>query len=160
MDTLRICGGCGAPLAESAPEGLCPKCLLKAGLASTACGPDPAGQREESTAPSPEEIAKCFPQLEVIELLGEGGMGMVYKARQPQLDRFVALKILSPKLSGTQAFADRFNREARALARLNHPSIVAVYDFGKAGDFYYFIMEYVDGINLRQLEEAQKRLQP
>ncbi len=113
-----------------------------------------------AAAPTPEEIAKNFPQLEILELLGEGGMGMVYKARQPQLDRFVALKILSPLLSQDSAFSERFSREARALAKLNHPNIVAIYDFGKAGDFYFLVMEYVDGMNLRQLEQAQKRLQP
>jgi serine/threonine protein kinase len=87
-------------------------------------------------------------------------MGMVYKARQPQLDRFVALKILSPELSRDPAFAERFTREARALARLSHPNIVAVFDFGQAADFYYFIMEYVDGMSLWQMEQARKPLAP
>jgi len=92
-----------------------------------------------------------FPQLEILELLGQGGMGAVYKARQPGLDRLVALKILPPEAGRDTAFAERFAREARALAKLNHPHIVTVYDFGKASDFYYFVMEYVDGANLRHL---------
>jgi hypothetical protein len=87
----------------------------------------------------------------VLELLGSGGMGAVYKARQPGLDRLVALKILPPTANREPAFAERFTREARALARLNHPHIVAVHDFGQAGDLYFFLMEYVDGANLRHL---------
>ena len=78
-------------------------------------------------------------------------MGAVYKARQPSLDRPVAVKVLPREASQDPAFAERFNREARALARLGHPNIVAVHDVGQAGDLYYFVMEYVDGVNLRQL---------
>ena len=78
-------------------------------------------------------------------------MGAVYKARQVSLDRLVALKVLPPEAGRDPAFAERFNREARALARLSHPNIVAVHDVGRAGDLYYFVMEYVDGVNLRQL---------
>jgi serine/threonine protein kinase len=74
---------------------------------------------------------KHFPQLEIIELLGQGGMGAVYKARQPGLDRLVALKMLPPDAALDPTFAERFQREARALAKLNHPNIVAVYDFGQ-----------------------------
>jgi hypothetical protein len=78
-------------------------------------------------------------------------MGAVYKARQPGLDRQVALKILPPEAGRDPAFAERFTREARALARLNHPNIITVFDFGQTGDLYYFVMEYVDGVNLRQM---------
>src|SRR6185436_10890700 len=84
--------------------------------------------------PSVEEMARRFPQLEILELLGKGGMGAVYKARQPGLDRLVAVKILPPEISHDPAFAERFQREARALARLSHPHIVAVYDFGETGN--------------------------
>jgi serine/threonine protein kinase len=107
-----------------------------------------------------EDIAQAFPQLEIIGAIGRGGMGTVYKARQPQLDRLVALKILSPELSRDPAFAERFSREAKALARLNHPNIVTVYDFGKSGAFYFFIMELVDGLSLWQMEQAKKPLAP
>jgi len=69
---------------------------------------------------------QSIPQLEILELLGQGGMGVVYKARQPQLDRLVALKILPPAAGRDPSFAERFTREARALARLNHPNIVSV----------------------------------
>jgi tRNA A-37 threonylcarbamoyl transferase component Bud32 len=106
--------------------------------------------------PTPEELAKLFPQFEILECLGCGGMGAVYKARQPKLDRFVALKILLPERQGDAAFAERFSREARALARLNHPAIVAVHDFGEAGGYPYLAMEYVDGLSLRQLLQRGK----
>jgi hypothetical protein len=105
--------------------------------------------------PAPvEEIAKLFPQLEIIGFIGKGGMGAVYKARQPSLDRFVALKVLPPTSASDPGFAERFNREARALARLNHPNIVMVHDFGRAGALHYLLMEFVDGGNLRQVEAA------
>jgi tRNA A-37 threonylcarbamoyl transferase component Bud32/signal peptidase I len=99
---------------------------------------------------SPEELAPYFPQLEILECLGRGGMGVVYKARQKSLNRFVALKLLAPERAGDAAFADRFTKEAHALAALNHPHIVTVYDFGRAGGFYFLLMEYIDGVNLRQ----------
>jgi serine/threonine protein kinase len=81
-------------------------------------------------------------------------MGAVYKARQPSLDRLVALKILPPTVANDPGFAERFNREARALARLSHPNIVAVHDFGQAGGLNYLLMELVDGANLREMEQA------
>ena len=100
--------------------------------------------------PAPAEIAPNFPQLEILECLGRGGMGVVYKVRQKSLDRFVALKLLAPERVGDPQFAERFTREAKALAALNHPNIVTIYDFGQAGGFYYLLMEFVDGVNLRQ----------
>lgn len=108
-------------------------------------------QEECPGPPQPETIAPNFPQLEVLDLLGFGGMGVVYKARQKSLDRLVALKILNPESSSNPNFAERFEREARALAKLQHQNIVMVYDSGHVDDLYYFIMEYVDGISLRQL---------
>lgn len=74
-------------------------------------------------------MAAHFPDLEILELVGRGGMGVVYKVRQKNLDRLAALKILAPKVAGDPAFTERFAREARALARVSHPHIVAVYDF-------------------------------
>ncbi len=110
----------------------------------------------DATAPTAEELATRFPQLEVLELLGRGGMGAVYKARQIGLDRLVALKILPPDIGPHPAFEDRFAREAKALARLNHPHIVTLYDFGLQGDLYYFLMEFVDGVNLRELMDSRQ----
>jgi len=122
----------------------------------------PAGTgatRIVKTAPSPAEIANLFPQFEILECLGRGGMGVVYKARQPKLDRLVALKLLLPRHeapAADAAFAERFAREARALARLGHPDIVTVYDYGEAGGYPFLVMEYVDGLTLRQLLQQGK----
>jgi predicted Ser/Thr protein kinase len=162
--TLRFCPRCRAPLAPDAPEGLCPACLMAVGMASGAAI-DAANGMAVTTPPSGsqppsagewENLAERFPQLELLELLGRGGMGAVYKARQKHLDRFVALKVIPPEAAKDPAFVERFNREARALARLNHPNIVAVYDFGQVGDVFYLVMEYVDGVNLRHALKASR----
>lgn len=97
------------------------------------------------------ELAGRLPNLDIVEVLGQGGMGVVYKARQTKLDRLVALKVMRSETHRDEAFAERFLREARALARLSHPGIVAVHDFGEAGGVVYFLMEYVEGVNLRRL---------
>jgi tRNA A-37 threonylcarbamoyl transferase component Bud32 len=114
----------------------------------------------ETTAAQPplpiEEIAPHFPQLEIVECLGRCGMGVVYKARQKTLNRLVALKLLAPERVSDAKFAERFTREAQALAALNHPNIVTIHDFGQAGGFYFLLMEFVDGVNLRQLLRARK----
>jgi predicted Ser/Thr protein kinase len=145
------CPQCGATLPPGALEGLCPACLLKQGAET---GPPP--EQVPFQPPAVEEVARLFPQLEILDFIGKGGMGAVYKARQRALDRLVALKILPPAAAGGPGFAERFNREARALARLSHPNIVAVFEFGQADGLPFFIMEFVDGLNLRQLEQAGK----
>ncbi len=131
MSDENRCAQCGAELAGDAPQGLCPGCLLKRGLETqsfvTAAEPSAA----DYPPPTPAELASYFPDLEILELVGRGGMGVVYKARQKRLERLVALKILSPKIGQDPAFAERFAREARAMAMLSHPHIVAVYDFGQ-----------------------------
>jgi serine/threonine protein kinase len=164
MTATQACPECGVALPDNAPEGLCPQCLLKQAAAS---GATPSALDEANTgsyarpllAPPPEQLATHFPHLEVLGLLGQGGMGAVYQARQRKLDRLVALKVLPPEVGGEPTFAERFQREARALARLNHPRIVGVHDFGDTEDLYYFLMEFVDGGNLRQLMSA-RRIEP
>src|ERR1035437_7002243 len=122
-ETLPNCNRCGAPLPPDAPEGLCPRCLVVLNLATqteVTGETDPHVPAVSKPPPAPvSEIAKLFPQLEILECLGRGGMGAVYKVRQPRLDRLVALKILSPEKQGDSKFAERFEREARALARLH-----------------------------------------
>jgi serine/threonine protein kinase len=159
MDTNRLCPSCQKPLAPNVPMGLCPECLIKAGFPTgveTDTGP---ATQPAFVPPSVEEMAGLFPQLEILEIIGRGGMGAVYKARQKQLNRFVALKILPPGIGNEPAFAERFTREARALAQLNHPNIVTLYEFGEASGQFYFLMEFVDGVNLRQLL-ASRRVSP
>jgi serine/threonine protein kinase len=147
METVRLCPACKKPLPPDAPSGLCPECLMKQAFATATGGPVPnAGQ-----PPAIEIIAHAFPNLEILELLGAGGMGAVYKARQKHLDRFVALKIMLPEMAKDAGFAERFTREARTLAKLNHPNLVTIHDFGESNGLFYFIMEFVDGVNLRQL---------
>lgn len=153
METKRICPSCQKPLSADVPLGLCPECLIKSGF-NTGTDPGNPGKESSFVPPTVEELRTLFPQLEILELIGKGGMGAVYKARQLALDRLVALKILPPGAADDAGFAERFNREARALARLNHPHIVAVHDFGQTGGQPYLVMEFVDGPNLRQVEQA------
>jgi len=169
MTDKRLCPKCGAELSADAAQGLCPKCLLDAGLESEA-GVAPTGpfvtpsQAASPTIPPPsrfptpylETLARQFPQLDSFEHLGQGGMGVVYKARQRHLNRIVAVKLLPPSVGEDPAFAERFTREAQALARLNHPNIVQVHDFGRTDEYFYFVMEYVDGVNLRVLIRDHK----
>ena len=145
------CPNCATPLPAHAPQGLCPKCLF-AGLGAETL--DDAAASVRPPVPTPEELAPHFPQLEILDCLGRGGMGVVYKARQKSLNRLVALKLLAPERVGDPVFAERFSHEAQALARLNHPNIVTIHDFGQAGGFFFLLMEFVDGVNLRQAMKA------
>jgi len=157
MPTVTVhsstCPRCAAPIAANAPEGLCTRCVAALSLG---CDTAVDGADECPAAPplTPEVLAPHFPQLEIIEWLGRGGMGVVYKARQKSLHRFVALKLLAPERVTDMQFAERFAHEAQALAALSHPNIVTVYDFGQAGGFYFLLMEFVDGVNLRQAMKA------
>ncbi|MGA3266607.1 MAG: serine/threonine-protein kinase [Verrucomicrobiota bacterium] len=149
MSEVQKCPQCGSPLPENAPGGLCPRCLMRLNLKTeTVFTGEPAAA---VPPPTPAELAPHFPQLEILACLGRGGMGVVYKARQPQLDRVVALKILAPERVTDTRFADRFLREAKTLAKLNHPNIVTVHDFGQVDGYFYLLMEFVDGVNLREL---------
>jgi serine/threonine protein kinase len=153
MSTTPNCPRCGAPLASTAsPKGLCAKCLLLA-ASEEVPGSDPRTSETGSASrpPSPAELAEHFPGLEILELAGQGGMGAVYKARQKGLERLVALKILRAEVASAPDFAERFAREARTLAALQHENLVTVHEFGQAGPWYYLVMELVDGVDLRHL---------
>jgi len=119
-------------------------------------GPESAiaiGPRAVSASSLNSAIAPLLPIIpgyEIVGELGRGGMGIVFKARQMKLDRLVAMKVLPAATAGDSTFADRFGREARALARLSHPHIVTVHDFGQTEGQSYLVMELVTGINLRQ----------
>ncbi len=147
------CPKCGVTLPSTATAGLCPRCLMAEAMAPTQTGEEPPEARKTL---APEELAPHFPHLDILECLGRGGMGVVYRARQKTLNRFVALKLLAPERVRDAKFAERFTCEAQALAALNHPNIVTIYDFGQAGGFYFLLMEFVDGANLRQVLRARK----
>lgn len=89
--------------------------------------------------------AQQIPGFQILGKLGQGAMAVVFKAKQLSLDRFVAIKVLPKRLSENQEFVDRFYREGRAAARLNHANIVQAYDVGESGGYHYFVMEYIDG---------------
>ncbi|MCZ6477481.1 MAG: protein kinase, partial [Gemmatimonadetes bacterium] len=130
-------------------EGLEAKELFRRALGDASGDPDAAERAAEEERRVRAEIEDRLPDLELLELLGRGGMGYVYRARQKKLDREVALKVIAPQAEQQADFAERFAREARALARLNHPNLVAVYDYGQDGPFSWLLMEFVDGSNLR-----------
>ncbi|MEZ5300353.1 MAG: protein kinase [Verrucomicrobiales bacterium] len=140
------CPTCGSAIPAAAPLGQCPLCLFGAGaLEAEATVGDPF-----ACAPEVARIAEAFPELEIVGPIGRGGMGAVYLARQPHLGREVALKILPPDAADPE-FAERFRREAALLARLNHPNIVTLHDFGERGGFFFLLMEYVEGATLADL---------
>ena len=122
---FKTCPVCGAPL-DSAAIGGCPQCLMLAAMQPTE---QPGGDALRQPPPI-GAVAAAFPQLEILGIIGRGGMGVVYKARQKSLNRLVALKLLAPERVADAKFAERFAREAQALAALNHPSIVTIHDFG------------------------------
>ena len=94
---------------------------------------------------------KTLGKYRLVEKLGQGGMAQIYKAYQPDLDRYVAIKILHPHLTADEAFALRFQREARAVAALDHPHIVRVYDFDTEDDLAFLVMEHLQGVSLRSM---------
>jgi len=170
FSSIRKCPKCGASLTADATDTLCPVCLMAEAMQPTRT----ADQAAPIPPLTPEELAPHFPQLEIIECLGRGGMGVVYKARQKSLNRLVALKLLAPERVDDAGFAERFQKEAHALAALNHPHIVTVYDFGAVdalslpqrdasssvpaahSRIYFLLMEFVDGANLRMAMKARR----
>ncbi|MBL8861018.1 MAG: serine/threonine protein kinase [Planctomycetes bacterium] len=152
------CPRCHASIPADGPAGMCPKCLLSVGLGEPEVVLTDAGD-PAPPPPTPAELQPHFPHFEILRLVGRGGMGAVYEARQKGLGRTVALKVLAAPARADAAFEERFVREAQALARLSHENIVAVYDAGRAGPHFFLAMEYVDGPNLRQAERAG-RIEP
>ena len=160
--SASVCPECHNSIPLSAPAGQCPACLLKRGLEHAgfasperAVTPPQGGRQILLTS---DFIAPYFPQMEIIELLGQGGMGIVFKARQTKLDRLVAVKIIRSETASDPAFAERFMREARTVARLSHPNILSVHDCGEINltdvnaalcasgkNLFVFVTEDVDG---------------
>jgi serine/threonine protein kinase len=156
MTDAKTCPDCQAPLSVDAPEELCRICLFKQGLESNTFPFTREGGYPRWVPPLVAELAPKFPDLEIIELIGRGGMGAVYRARQKILERMVGLKILPPEVGHNVDFTERFAREAQAMARLHHPHIVMIFDFGQRDGVFFFFMEYVDGLNLRRVMEGGK----
>jgi serine/threonine protein kinase len=110
--------------------------------------------------PTPEHLQEMLPAYEILGILGQGGMGAVYKGRQKSLDRIVAIKILPPEAGeDDMQFVERFKNEARTMAKMNHASIVHVYDFGETTDGQlYIVMEFIDGTDVAKMIQSQGKL--
>ena len=143
MDTIKMCGKCGAPLPKDAPHGLCPQCLFAAAsfTQSTANSARPA------IAPTGVRL-RYFGDYELQEKIAQGGMGVVYKARQLTLNRTVAIKMILAGQLAEPADIERFLTEAEAAANLRHPNIVAIHEVAEHEGQRYFSMDYIDGPNL------------
>jgi serine/threonine-protein kinase len=113
-------------------------------------------ERIRATVEEAARTARQIPGLKILAKIGSGAMAVVYKARQESLDRIVAVKVLPPGLSNNREFVERFYREGKAAAKLNHPNIVQAIDVGEASGFHYFVMEFVDGHTIYDELRAEK----
>lgn len=136
------CESCGQPYPEGAAAGICPRCLLQVGMETKVLSTE---SRDRISAQHREFLLDLFPELEGIRLIGRGGMGVVYRAHQHDLRRDIALKLLPLEHAGSPGWEARFEVEARAVARLDHPNIVTLYEFGERDGSPFLKMKLVEG---------------
>ncbi len=144
MTAASICPQCGTPLLSGAAGGLCPKCLGSLGFAA-------ALFPEENRPVSDEKVLHRLGDYELLAEIARGGMGVVYKARQLSLNRIVAVKVVLHGPFSSPEFVQRFRTETAAIATLQHPNIVAIYEVGAEQQEHFFSMEYIDGPNLAEV---------
>ena len=158
ISALRPCPKCGAEIPADAPEGGCPGCLLESGLRLLASededAPTVAPKQQRTTSERLVEILGELGDYQLLEEVGRGGQGVVFRARQKSLNRTVALKVISVGQWASKTHLKRFRREAEAAASLDHPSIVPIYEVGEREGACYFSMKFVEG---GQLDEVVRR---